>query len=228
MITNRYGFANKGGFLMSRDVIMGIVVTELMWATWNDFDINRVDETNEQDENLTSIENSYLTFVWKIVSLRVRTQINLERPSSPVIKKPKKQKLVKSIVDDYYDRKFDKEYGEWNNDDYDDQGNKVLKPGEVLFGSWNELERLSDEIQESRWNSNYGNDFKEIEENYKFDDIFEGVGLTENQIDVIVKIYKEQHTFNEIGQMNGGITKQSVNDTKKAALKKLKKKFENM
>ena len=103
-----------------------------------------------------------------------------------------------------------------------------MKPGEVLKGGIQELERLSDEIQESQWNSNYGKDFIEMEEDYKFDDILEDTGLTENQIDVLTKIYKEQYTFDEIGQMNGGITKQSVNDTKNAALKKLRNKYKNM
>lgn len=215
---------------MSKDVIKGIVETELMWATWHDYDINRVDESEgrEQDENLSDIENSYLTFVWKIVPLRVKTQINLERPSRPIVIKPKKQKLVKSIVDNYYDKRLEKEHGIWNNDNYDDQGNKILKPGEVLKGGIQELERLSDEIQESQWNSNYGKDFIEMEEDYKFDDILEDAGLTENQIDVLTKIYKDGYTFKEIGEMNGGIKKQSVNHAKKNAIKKLRKKYKNL
>jgi hypothetical protein len=227
-ITNMFGFAAKQGFLISKDVIEGIVITELMWATWNDYDINRFDENNElgykTKNKLTAIENSYLSFVFKIVPLRVRTQINLERPSRPVTKKSKKQKILKNIVDDYFEKRYVLEYGTWK--DEEDENGYLYK--EVLYGGIQDLEILSDEIQESRWNSNYGHDFDEMEKSYKFEDIYEGIGLTNNQIDVITKIYKDGYTQKEIGEMNGKVKQPSINETKRISLKKIRKKFENM
>lgn len=227
-ITNMFGFAAKQGFLISKDVIEGIVVTEFMWATWHDFDINKFDENNEFDnrlnEKLTPFENYYLTFCYKIVPMRVRTQINLERPSRITIKKPKKQKSIKSVVDDYFDKKYVLEYGTWK--DEEDENGYLYK--EVLYGGINDLIMLSDEIQKNRWNNNYGHDFDEIEENYRFEDIYDGAGLTDNQIDVITKIYKEGYTQKEVGEINGGIKQPSINETKKTSIKKIRKKFENM
>lgn len=227
-VTNMFGFAAKQGFLISKDVIEGIVITELMWATWHDYDINRFDENNElgnkSDNELTAIENSYLSFIFKIVPLRVRTQINLERPSKTTIKKPKKQKIIKNIVDDYYDKKFDQEYGVWKDEENDENGYKYK---ELLIGGIYDLELLYDEIQK-RWNNTYGHDFEEMEANEKFEDILDGAGLNDNQIDVLTKIYKDKYTFKEIGEMKGGIKRQAINRIKKNALKKLCKKYKNI
>jgi hypothetical protein len=222
-ITNHYGFASKGGFLISKDVIKGIVTTELMWATWHDYDINRTDEDNVQNEKFekcTAIENSYLTFVWKIVSLRVKTQINLERPCRLTVKKPKKNKFQKSIVDDYYDKKFDQEYGVWK----DEENENDYRYKEIFMGGNYNSILLNNEIQ-NRWKSVYGHDFDEIKENETFDEILNDAGLTEKQIDVLTKIYKEGYTFKKIGEINGGVKKQSINHTKKNAIKKLRRKY---
>jgi predicted DNA binding protein len=227
-ITNMFGFAAKQGFLISKDVIEGIVITELMWATWHDYDINRFDKNNglgyKTKNKLTAIENSYLTFVFRIVPLRVRTQINLERPARPIIKKLKKQKIVKSIIDDYFDKKYVLKYGTWK--DEEDENGYLYK--EVLYGGIQDLEILSNDIQESRWNNNYGHDFDEIEDNETFNEILNSVNLTDNQIDVLIKIYKDRYTLKEIGEMKGGVKKQTINQIKKNAIKKIRRKYKNI
>jgi len=223
-ITNMFGFAAKQGFLISKDVIEGIVITELMWATWHDYDINRVDEDNKfnkkLNKKLNSLENSYLTFIYKIVPLRVRTQINLERPSRPAIKKQKKQKQIKTIIDDYFDKKYVLENGSWK-DEEDENGYRYK---EVLYGGIQDSKILSEEIQKYRWSSTYGKEFDEIENDYKFEDVYENADLTDKQINVINRLYKDEYTFKEVADMDNTIS-QSIYDIKIKALKKLRKKY---
>lgn len=186
-ITNRYSFGIMG-FLISKEVVKGIVEEELMLLTWKDFKIWLCAQDN--------IKNGYLAFIYKFLGKKVSNAIKKERPG-------KKSKEIAEVDFNEKDRiGSDYEYIE------------------ILSGGINDLEKISDDKQINKLNNNYGLDFYRINENDKFEEIIEN--LTENQKNIIRKIYKEQNTEREVA-IDNKVSHQSIHNTKKRAIKALRK-----
>lgn len=191
-IASKYSFQAKS-CLMSWDIVRGIVETELMILTWKNYKFN-------YDEN--NIKDGYLAFIYKYLPLRVKREISKERPG---------YKTPKQVVDEYFTEKDKKEDGDWIENDY--------RYTEILSGGINDLEIISDELQMNNFNNVYKNEFNDMEDDWRFEDLINC--LNENQKDILKKIFKSKYTESEIAKENN-ISQQGIHKIKKKAIKNLK------
>jgi RNA polymerase sigma factor (sigma-70 family) len=141
-----------------------------------------------------NIKNGYLAFIYKYLGKKVHKTLEKERPW--------KCSTKEDTIDEYKRMK--------DNDAY-----RYCE----LIGGINNIELISDGVQESIFKNIYTQDFLgENEDN--FEDLIKC--LSENQKNILRKIYKENYTEKEIAKENN-VSQQSINRAKKRAYKILKK-----
>jgi RNA polymerase sigma factor (sigma-70 family) len=144
-----------------------------------------------------NIKNGYLAFIYKYLGKKVSDVIKNERPGKTLKETNEKIEKKDLIKEDY-------------------------QYIENLSGNINDLELISNPIQENRWHNTYGSDFEKIADDNKFEELIEE--LTENQKDILRKTYKKKYTEREIAQ-DHNVSQVSIHRAKKKSFRRLRKKL---